>query len=72
MAEYVKRYPRGERWDEAYFLLAQFLETDSPFRDIARAREIYTMILTAYPESKYAGASRDRIRYIEQHFYYVR
>ncbi len=72
MAEYVKRYPKGTRWDEAYFLLAQFLEADSPYRDIARAKEIYTMILSTFPESKFASPSRDRLRYIEQHFYYVR
>jgi len=72
MAEYIKRYPNGARWDEAYFLLAQFLEADSPYRDIARAKEIYTMILGTFPESKYASPSRERLRYIEQHFYYVR
>jgi hypothetical protein len=72
MAEYIKRYPKGARWDEACFLLAQFLEADSPYRDIARAKEIYTMILGTFPESKYASPSRERLRYIEQHFYYVR
>jgi tetratricopeptide (TPR) repeat protein len=72
MTEYMNRYPKGDRWDEAYFLLAQFLEADSPYRDIAKAREIYAMILGVFPESKFSGPSRDRLRYIEQHFYYVR
>ncbi len=70
--EYMKRYPRGLNWDQAYYLLAQFLESDSPYRDIARAKELYSVILQDIPESRYAGPSKDRIRYIDQHFYYVR
>ncbi len=72
LAEYTRRYPRGADFDEACFLTAQLLEKDSAYRDIPRARELYRRILEEFPESLFAGSSRERLRYLEQHFYYVR
>ena len=71
-AEYAARYPDGKWRDEADFLLAQLLENDSAFRDIARARELYGSLLKRFPESAFADAARERLRYIERHFYQVR
>ena len=65
-------YPDGKWRDEADFLLAQLLENDSAFRDIARARELYGSLLKRFPESAFADAARERLRYIERHFYQVR
>ena len=48
--------PDGTWRDEADFLMAKLLETDSQFRDIARARDLYRSILANDPES----ASRQR------------
>jgi len=71
-AEYVRRFPEGTWRDEADFLMAQLLEADSRFRDIARAREIYATIVKDRPESAFAQASQERILYIDRHFFQVR
>jgi hypothetical protein len=70
--EYAKRYPDGKWRDEIDFLAAQLLEADSPFRDISRARDIYQGILRRFPESAFADPARDRLQYIERHFFQVR
>ena len=70
--EYVKRFPTGSWSDEAQFLMAQFLEADSQFRDIARARTLYRDILATWPESLFADTARQRLLYIESHFFQVR
>jgi tetratricopeptide (TPR) repeat protein len=70
--EYSVRYPGGTWRDEAVFLTAQLLEADSRFRDIARARELYRQIALGSPESEYASAARERLLYIERHFFEVR
>ncbi len=71
-AEYARRFPTGAWIDEAEFLMAQLLEADSRFRDIARARTLYRDILATYPESQFADAARQRLLYIESHFFQVR
>jgi tetratricopeptide (TPR) repeat protein len=71
-AEYSRRFPTGSWNDEAEFLMAQLLESDSKFRDITRARTLYRDILLTYPESRYADAARQRLLYIESHFFQVR
>ena len=71
-AEYLSRYPAGMWRDEAAFIAAQFLEADSPFRDIARARELYKQIVALDPTSDFAAASQVRLQYIERHFFQVR
>jgi len=71
-SEYLSRYPEGTWRDEADYLLAQMLEVDSPFRDIARARVTYREILDLYPESLFASRARDRIEYIDRHFFQIR
>ncbi len=71
-AEYARRFPTGTWIDEAEFLMAQLLEADSQFRDLARARALYRDILTTYPESRFADDARQRLLYIESHFFQVR
>ncbi len=70
--EYVKRFPDGAWRDEADYLSAQLLEADSSFRDIARARGLYSGIVTGRPESAFADAARQRLLYIDRHFIQVR
>jgi tetratricopeptide (TPR) repeat protein len=70
--EYVTRYPSGTWRDEADYLTAQLLESDSQFRDIARARQLYRDIVAGHPESPYADTARQRVLYIDRHFYQVR
>ncbi|MGO9310886.1 MAG: tetratricopeptide repeat protein [Spirochaetia bacterium] len=70
--EYVTRFPDGTWRDEADYLTAQLLEADSQFRDISRARELYSAILADHPESAFADAARLRVQYIDRHFIEVR
>ncbi len=70
--EYLSRYPDGRWRDEADFILGQLLELDSQFRDLARARATYKEILDRYPESLYAARARERIGYIDRHFFEIR
>ncbi|HVO38956.1 MAG TPA: hypothetical protein VMV03_08005 [Spirochaetia bacterium] len=71
-SEYAQRYPAGAWRDEADFILAQLLEADSQFRDIARARALYRGILDRHPESVFAPPARDRVEYIDRHFFQIR
>jgi len=70
--EYLKRFPDGVWRDEADYLTAQLLEADSQFRDLARARDLYSGILTSHPESAFADSARQRLQYIDRHFIQVR
>jgi tetratricopeptide (TPR) repeat protein len=71
-AEYALRFPEGRWRDEADFLLANLLEKDSQFRDLARSRELYAGILLKFPESAFAQPAQERLLYIERHFFQVR
>jgi hypothetical protein len=70
--EYAERFPMGRWIDEAQFILGSLLEADSQFRDLSRARDTYRDLLKIHPESAYADTARERLRYIERHFYQVR
>ncbi len=72
LAEYAKRYPEGKWRDEAGWLTGQLYETNSPLRDIAKARESYRDLLRAFPESAFANMARERVRYINEHFFIIR
>lgn len=71
-AEYARRFPTGRWRDESEWLAGQLLEAESPFRDLARAREVYRGLLATWPESSFAGRARERVRWIEEHFFTVR
>jgi tetratricopeptide (TPR) repeat protein len=71
-SEYISRYPDGRWRDEADYLLAQLLELDSQFRDLARARAAYKEILDLFPESVFASSALQRIGYIDRHFFQIR
>jgi outer membrane protein assembly factor BamD (BamD/ComL family) len=70
--EYTTRYPQGKWRDEATFLMAQILEADSRYRDIARARDLYLEVAQSYPEGAFASLARERLLYLERHFFEVR
>jgi hypothetical protein len=72
LAEYGRRYPDGARLDEAAFVTAQLLESESPFRDLKRSRDLYDALLRQFPESAHAAEASERLRYLDRHFFTVR
>jgi len=72
LAEYGRRYPTGNRMDEAAFVTAQLLEADSPFRDLKRSRDLYAALLREFPESPLAPQADERLRYLQEHFFTIR
>jgi hypothetical protein len=52
--------------------MAQILETDSRNRDISRARDLYLDVVQSYPEGAFASPARERLLYLERHFFEVR
>ncbi|HUI70755.1 MAG TPA: outer membrane protein assembly factor BamD [Spirochaetia bacterium] len=70
--EYLARYPDGTSRDEVDFILGQLLEMDSQFRDLTRARTMYSEILARFPESPYAERAQKRVEYIDRHFFEIR
>jgi TolA-binding protein len=72
LAEYGRRYPGGERLDEAVFVTAQLLEADSAFRDLKRSRDLYAALLAQFPESAHAAEAAERLRWLDQHIFIVR
>jgi outer membrane protein assembly factor BamD (BamD/ComL family) len=70
--EYASRYPLGRWRDEAEYIAAQFLEADSQFRDLVRARDLYRDVINRYPVGDFAAAAQDRLRYIDRHFFQIR
>jgi len=67
-----RRHPDGDRLDEAAFVTAQLLESESPFRDLKRSRDLYDALLRQFPESAHAAEAAERLRYLDRHFFTVR
>jgi TolA-binding protein len=71
LLEYPRRYPLGAELDQAWFLLAQLYELESPLRDLARARGLYKRVYDEFPESTYAAEAQARVRYLDRYFFNV-
>jgi TolA-binding protein len=71
LLEYPRRYPRGAELDRAWFQLARLYETESPLRDLARARAYYKKVYDEFPDSAYAAEAQARVRYLDRYFFIV-
>ena len=71
LEQYIALYPGGRNLDEAYYRLAGIYEVDSPQRDLESARKYYRLLYDDFPESRYAELARQRIRYLDRHFFLV-
>jgi tetratricopeptide (TPR) repeat protein len=71
LEQYVNRYPDGRNLDEVYYRLAQIYEVDSPHRDIEYARHYYRLLWDLFPESLYTDRARERLNYLNRHFFLV-
>jgi hypothetical protein len=70
MNSFRERFPSGS--DEAWWLLGQFYEANSPSRDIRMSLDYYRRLVREYPQSRrYNDASR-RIAYLERFYINIR
>jgi hypothetical protein len=68
---YLLRYPAGGRLAEVYYLLGRLHEFTKAFRDFTKARENYGRVVKEFPESPYFAPARERIAYINRHYFKV-
>jgi hypothetical protein len=64
------RYPFGT--DEAWWLLGQLYESNSPERDIRLSLEYYRRLVNEYPQSSRVDDARRRIAYLERYYFNIR
>jgi len=65
-----QRYPFGT--DEAWWLLGQLYEANSPARDIKQSLECYRTLINEYPQSNRVDDARRRIAYLERYYLNIR
>jgi len=63
-------YPSGT--DEAWWLLGQLYEANSPVRDIRQSLECYRTLVNEYPQSNRIDDARRRIAYLERYYLNIR
>ncbi len=71
LREYLKRFPAGARLDEVLFLLGQLYEFSTPILDFTKSRECYAAVVKNFPESRYFAPSRERIKFLDRHYFRV-
>ncbi len=69
---FMTRYPFSRMLDKMYFLMGTLYEENSSVRDFEKAIIFYEMIYEKFPESTKSRAARDRVDYINRHFFYIR
>jgi outer membrane protein assembly factor BamD (BamD/ComL family) len=67
--QFREQYPSGS--DEAWWLYGQFLEANSPSRDIRSALDYYRRLLREYPQSSRYNDARRRISYLERYYFNI-
>ncbi|UCF98969.1 MAG: outer membrane protein assembly factor BamD [Spirochaetaceae bacterium] len=71
LKQYIRRYPDGKSLDEVYYRLARIYEVDSPHRNLEAARDYYRLLYDLFPESRYADRAKERLNYLNRHFFLV-
>jgi hypothetical protein len=69
MDSFRRRFPSGT--DEAWWLLGQLLEANSPARDIRLALEYYRRLVREFPQSQRVPAALRRIAYLERFYFHI-
>jgi outer membrane protein assembly factor BamD (BamD/ComL family) len=70
MDRFRRSFPSGT--DEAWWLLGQILEANSPVRDIALALEYYRRLVREFPQSRRVPAAQRRIAYLERYYFNIK
>ncbi|MFO8043970.1 MAG: hypothetical protein R6U25_12265 [Alkalispirochaeta sp.] len=71
LLEAMRREGMG-RDDELIMRLAQLYESEWSGRDLPHARELYHRVVDNYPLSRWRGPARERIEYLNRHFFHIR
>jgi hypothetical protein len=69
MDGFRQRFPSGS--DEAWWLLGQLLEANSPARDINLSLEYYRRLVREFPQSRRVPAAQRRIAYLERFYFKI-
>jgi tetratricopeptide (TPR) repeat protein len=69
MDRFRQQFPSGT--DEAWWLLGQLLEANSPARDIRLALEYYRRLVREFPQSQRVPAALRRIAYLERYYFNI-
>ena len=70
LEQFKQRYPSGS--DEAFWLLGQFYEANSPHREIRTSLDYYRRLVNEYPQSKRYNDAKRRIAYLERYYFNIR
>ena len=68
--QYMQYYPGGS--DEAYWMMGQFYEANSPERNILLSLDYYKKLVNEYPQSARFADARSRIAYLERFYINIR
>ncbi|MCL2809148.1 MAG: hypothetical protein FWD24_03660 [Treponema sp.] len=68
--QFMEQYPSGS--DEAFWLLGQFYEANSPSRNILLSLDFYRRLVNEYPQSTRVNDARRRISYLERFYINIR
>jgi TolA-binding protein len=69
LEQFRSRFPQGS--DEAWWLLGQLYEANSPYRNIRLAMDYYRRLIQEYPQSQRYGDARRRIAYLERYYFNI-
>jgi len=69
---YIEKYPENDDLDWVFFNYGQIYEKSSQLRDIQKARNYYKKVTEEYPLSPYWSMARERLKYLERHFFQIR
>jgi hypothetical protein len=69
LKQFGNRFPQGS--DEAWWLLGQLYEANSPYRNIRLSMDYYRRLIREYPQSQRYGDARRRIAYLERYYFNI-
>jgi len=70
--QFLKEYQPDGLADRAYFELGRLYESNSSERNMRKSLGNYRMVTDNYPLSPYWDAARERIEYLNRHFFQIR
>ncbi len=72
LEEFIRKYPAYGAIDSIYFRLGKMYETPSDAMNIRKARICYKKVYDDFPLSSFAESAKERLQYIDRHFFNIR